>query len=240
MSDVVTEAKELLDGYTKTSESNPVPEVKSDSSNISDLKTDPDVLEAFRQNVPLYLIRNVDSKVTLLYDWTLNLLPDDAKSGWEKYLAEQYNLYGLDRSSMTTVITVVLVQGRSINFLENYLISIGYPKMVSRREGRIEKMASRFILPPGESVIMSESQSEALIAYKKSRMRFDKGNDDEEKVSDWTGFLVFKPLSRADYKPEYKHILTTRGAQALNTFTLNAAQRGNETQETGAVEDAVE
>jgi len=161
----------------------------------------------------LYAVKN-SSKKDLVCDWDLSLIPEELKPEFDKYLSNMYNLYQIKEANLDFRIVVVYRQGRSINFLHQFMTEKGIPNLVTVREGREILVKSQFVLPAGEMAIITEQQYESLKRYEKKRQITNIGE------SDWSGSLVFKQITSPETLEKIEHSFVTVSDIKNNEFEI--------------------
>jgi len=147
------------------------------------------------------------SKSDLVIDYDMVLLPDDLREDFDRYLSGKYVSYNLGVFNPDARITVLYHEGKSINFLRNFLIEKNIPFMLTKQEGKEPSIASRVVIKAETSALFTKAQSESLERFK--RLRIQSGSTGE--YSDWAGFLVFTPCSTIEemQKAELSYVHST-------------------------------
>lgn len=160
----------------------------------SDVKSEPryDKLKRIiHDGGKLYKVKNTSNKLFGI-DWDLALLPNDMQDDFKKYLEGKYIAYGLRKLLGNTALMVrIYKEGRTVDFLHNYLVEAQIPTLVPAAVGRDTIMVSKVIIPAGESAVFTERQLESLEKFEKVMRKSPDGE-----MSDWLGFLVFTELSK--------------------------------------------
>ena len=154
-----------------------------------------------RKGQLLYRVKN-DSDAPLVTDWCVPMLPEDMHAEMKSYLKKKYVQYGFGESIQEPKTVAILVQGRTVNFLFQYMTENDYPTIVALPEGREIVSRSRFILRPGEVILMNEEQLDGIRQYQKIKKEYP--TEEGPITSDWMGFLLFTPVSQD--KPDFDDI----------------------------------
>ena len=146
-----------------------------------------EALEKMAKEQTLWAVKNVGEE-DLVCDWDLNLMPEELKESFDKYLSEEYNMFQIKEANLDFRIVALYRNGRTINFLHQFMTEKKIPSLETVYEGGIAEIKSQFVLPKGITAIVTQSQYESLKRFEKKRVGSASG------MSDWTGFLVFKRL----------------------------------------------
>jgi len=156
-------------------------------------RVDYENLKKVAKTTQIYAVKNV-GKTDLICDWDLNLIPGDLKEEFDKYLSDRYNVYQIKEANLDFRIVVLYKDGRSINFLHQFMTEKKIPNLESVQEGPENVIKSQFVLPVGKTALITEDQFESLRRYEKKR------NVTQTGTSDWFGSLVFKPVDESSFK----------------------------------------
>lgn len=176
-----------LDEVTEKTSKKSAPKVEVGLSRV-----DYDNLKKVAKTTQLYAVKNVGNK-DLSCDWDINLMPEDLKKDFDKYLSDRYNVYQIKESNLDFRIVVLYRDGRSINFLHQFMTERRIPNLESVQEGPEVVIKSQFVLPKGQTAIITQVQYDSLKKYEKKRVKTKEGD------SDWFGSLVFKPITERDF-----------------------------------------
>lgn len=161
-----------------------------------------DNLKKIMKTTKLYAVKNTGDD--LIIDWDLDLIPDDLRDDFDKYLSEKYNIYQIKESNLTFRLVVLYKDGRSINFLHQFMTEKKIPNLENVREGAETTIKSQFVLPKGKIAVITERQYNSLKKFEKKR-----AVDKEGKPGDWDGTLVFKGLNEeSSRKVSYSFVTT--------------------------------
>lgn len=185
MEDILS-ALDEVSGETKSKKTAPKAEVVLS-------RVDYDNLNKVAKTTQIYAVKNV-GKHDLSCDWDLNLMPEDLKDEFDKYLSDRYNLYQIKEANLDFRIVVLYKDGRSINFLHQFMTEKKVPNLESVQEGAENIIKSQFVLPKGKVALITAPQYESLKRYEKRRNVTPTG------MSDWFGSLVFKPVESSSFK----------------------------------------
>lgn len=161
-------------------------EVKA-TEEISVGRLDYEALKKQAQEQNLWAVKNVGEE-DLVCDWDLNLIPEELKEDFDRYLSEKYNIFQIKEANLDFRIVTLYREGRSINFLHQFMTEKKIPSLETVVEGKETIIKSQFVLPKGATAIVTQSQYESLKRYEKRRTGTPAG------MSDWHGSLVFKKL----------------------------------------------
>jgi hypothetical protein len=161
----------------------------------------------------LYVVKNV-GKEDLVCDWDLSLMPEDLKPDFDKYLSDRYNVYQIKEANLDFRIVAVYREGRSINFLHQFMTERRIPNLEMVREGREVLLKSQFALPAGKMAIITEEQYKSLQRYEKRRTLSQEG------VSDWSGVLVFKKITKPEQLEKIEYSFVTSQDIKNNNFEV--------------------
>lgn len=205
--DDVSTGKTPVEAKSKTNKVESVPEIKKMGRvNYGNLK---EVLKSKN----LFAVKNVSDK-DLVCDWDLNLMPDELKPEFDKYLSERYNIYQIKETSLDFRIVVLYREGRSINFMHQFMTEKKIPNLETVREGKEVVVKSQFVLPAGEIAVVTEEQYESLKRYEKRRQTSEAG------LSDWSGSLVFKQITSPETLEKIEHSFVTVSDIKNNEFEI--------------------
>ena len=194
--DEVSTGKTPVKAKSKTNKVESVPEIKKMGRvNYGNLK---EVLKSKN----LFAVKNVGDK-DLVCDWDLNLMPDELKPEFDKYLSERYNVYQIKETSLDFRIVVLYREGRSINFMHQFMTEKKIPNLETVREGKEVAVKSQFVLPAGAIAVVTQEQYESLKRYEKRRQTSEAG------MSDWFGSLVFKQITKPETLEKIDHSFVT-------------------------------
>jgi len=168
----------------------------------------------------LYAVKNV-GKTDLVCDWDLNLMPEELKPEFDSYLSDRYNVYQIKEANLDFRIVVLYREGRSINFMHQFMTEKKIPNLETVREGREVLVKSQFVLPVGKTAIVTEDQYESLKRYEKRRQTSDAG------VSDWFGDLVFKQITDPDKLEKVEYSFVTVADIKNNEFETQEHELGS-------------
>lgn len=168
----------------------------------------------------LYAVKNVGDK-DLVCDWDLNLMPEELKPEFDKYLSDRYNVYQIKEANLDFRIVVLYRDGKSVNFMHQFMTEKKIPNLETVREGRETLIKSQFVLPAGKTAIVTEEQYESLKRYEKKRQVSDAG------VSDWFGFLVFKRITDPDTLEKIEYSFVTVKDIMNNNFEVKEHDLGS-------------
>jgi hypothetical protein len=160
-----------------------------------DLKpfADPDykkLEKAMKSGVELNVVKNTSDE-HLILSWSLPLVPEDMLSSFMNFRNAKLVEYGLAETAPKDQM-IFLIEGRTFNFLQQYMDMNNIPVFTPVREGLDIKIGSRFVIPAGGSVIMTDKQMVGIEQYIKIR-RF---SETAETHSSWLGFLVPKKVEK--------------------------------------------
>lgn len=156
-------------------------------------RIDYDNLKKVIKTTSLFAVKNVGKK-DLITDWDLNLMPEDLKPEFDKYLTERYNVYQVKETNLDFRIVAIFREGRTINFLHQFMTEKKVPNLETVQEGKETFIKSQFALPVGATAVVTQEQYESLKRFEKRRAKTESGD------SDWFGFLAFKELKEQDLK----------------------------------------
>lgn len=139
----------------------------------------------------LFAVKNT-MKDPFVYDWNLELLPEDLEAEFDKYLEKKYVEYGRENLIGRARMVSLFENGKTINFLNSFLTSKKFPVVMPRQEGKEEEYRSTFVINAGESVILTEKQAESLRYLEKVKRVWEKEGVKTE--SPWLGFLIIEPI----------------------------------------------
>jgi hypothetical protein len=186
-----------------------------------------DNLKKVMKTTKLYAVKNVGDR-DLVCDWDLGLMPEELTEEFDKYLSDRYNVYQIKEASLDFRIVVLYRDGRSINFLHQFITEKKLGNLESVQEGPEVVVKSQFVLPVGETAIVTEKQYDSLKRYEKKRVKTATG------LSDWDGILVFKELDEDNLKKVAHSFVTVQDIKN-NEFEVDQGQlkvaRGSATME---------
>jgi len=211
MEDILATLDEL-DTKAPSKKSAPIQEVDLSRVDYKNLKK-------VIQTTNLYAMKNVSDK-DLSCDWDLTLMPVGMQEEFDKYLSDRYNMYQIKEANLDFRIVVLYREGRSINFLHQFMTEKKVPVLESVREGRETKIKSQFVLPAGATAIVTETQYKSLVRYEKKRVTVKDEN------SDWFGVLVFKQLNEENLK-KVNHSFVTLQDIKNNEFETQPVELGS-------------
>ncbi len=182
--------------------------IKNDfSSEVREFPNYEDIKSKMKQGEKMYSLKNT-ADITLTTDWNLETLPVDMHGEFKKYLEAKYIQHGLQMLVGRAILVAIIVEGRTINFLENYLKQKQFPTLLPVVAGPEIDFRSQLVIPSGESVIVTERQMKALEAFHKVRDPHPQ-SDGKTTYSDWLGFLVVKELKPEDLKDIKRSFVTS-------------------------------
>jgi len=158
-----------------------------EETNVPIGRLDYEALEKMAKEQTLWAVKNVGEE-DLVCDWDLNLMPEELKESFDKYLSEKYNMFQIKEANLDFRIVALYRNGRTINFLHQFMTEKKIPSLETVYEGGIAEIKSQFVLPKGVTAIITQAQYESLKRFEKKRIVSASGS------SDWSGFLVFKRL----------------------------------------------
>lgn len=200
-----------LDDLTSTSSSKPKAKAKTPEVVDSPLAH----LAPLFAKTKLYAVKNVGDH-DLVTDWDLPLMPEDLKDKFQQYLNKQYLQYKLDETLAKVRMVAVLVGGRTINFLHDFMTQSKIPMLEVVQEGMETKLKSQFTIPKEATVVVTEEQMTSLRKFVKRRAVSKTG----EKGS-WAGILAVKEIA-VEHLPKLKYSMVTENDVRNNNFELNA------------------
>jgi len=184
-------------------------------------KVDYTHLESLLSNgTNLYAVKNTLPE-PFIYDWNLELLPEDLEDEFNKYLEKKYVEYGRENLIGRARMVSLFENGKTVNFLHSFLASKRFPTIIPRQEGFEEEYRSSFVINSGESVILTEKQSEALRYLEKVKRVWEK--DGERIESPWLGYLIIEPVQ------DVQDLLKYSISYVTSKDTFNTAQVVGET-----------
>ena len=201
---------------------------------VSVFKVDYKNLEKLmKKGVNLYAVTNTMTSA-FVYDWNLELLPEDLEEEFNKYLERKYVEYGKENLVGKSRMVAIFEEGRTINFLESFLTGKKYPVLLPLSVGKEEKIKSCFVLNPKATVILTEKQADSLRSLEKVKRVWD----DKEKgkvESDWTGFLLMKEISNVKDLEKYGISYVTSEDVANTHEEINEQLKDRRKRESGIV-----
>lgn len=205
----------------ETKETKPVSKPKSEKSvSVPNLgRVDYKNLKEVRKVGNLYAMKNV-GKEDIVCDWDLDLMPEELKPEFDKYLSERYNIYQIKEANLDFRIVVLYREGRSINFLHQFMTEKKIPNLETIREGKEVAIKSQFVLPAGETAIITERQYNTLKKYEKRRTMTETG------PSDWYGVAAFKLITDDSQLEKVNHSFVTVSDIKNNEFETEAYDLG--------------
>lgn len=127
-----------------------------------------------------------------IYDWNLELLPEDLEAEFDKYLEKKYVEYGRENLIGRARMVALFENGRTVNFLHSFLAGKKFPVVMPRQAGMESEYQSSFVINSGKSVILTEKQADSLRALEKVKRVWE---EDGKKVeSPWLGYLIIEPI----------------------------------------------
>lgn len=175
-------------------------------------RVDYDNLKKVMKTTKLYAVKNTGPD--LIVDWDLDLIPDDLRDTFDKYLSEKYNVYQIKESNLTFRLVVLYKDGRSINFLHQFMTEKKIPNLENVQEGPETMIRSQFVLPSGAVAIVTDRQYNSLKKFEKKRAVNKDGS-----AGSWDGTLVFKELDESNLK-KVKHSFVTSQDVKNNEFEV--------------------
>lgn len=165
----------------------------------------PALKKMLKDDEVLIAVKN-DSKVPLVQDWNLDLLPSDIDDRFNLYLQDRYVQYELKNLMKGARVVTIFFEGRTINFLNGFLGKDKFPALLSRPFGKETELRSSFVLNAGETVILTEMQANALRKFEKIKRTWGEGSDKKE--TPWLGFLVMKTIKKPEdlFKYELSYV----------------------------------
>lgn len=221
MADILKDIDSIVDGTTKTTKEVKVSKVL-DMPQISGTANYAELAKLMK-TTNLYAVKNTSNK-DLILDWDLSLMPKELESDFKKYLTDKYIQFGLDKLTNETVLVAVYINGRTINFLHNYMNDIQVPFITRVYQSGEAVIKSQLIIPAKETVICTEQQLESLNRFRKSRIEIEDG-----KFSDWSGFLAVKLLDKDNLNKVKYSIVTVedlKKCQFSSSKEDNRAEKG--------------
>lgn len=147
------------------------------------------------KGVELYAVTNT-LKEPFIYDWNLELLPEDLEDEFNKYLEKKYIDYGKDSLIGRSRIVAIFEDGRTVNFLHSFLASKKFPVVLPRAAGKEQEYRSSFVLNAGTAVILTAKQAESLRALEKVKRVWEEA--DKKIESPWLGYLLITPIQKQE------------------------------------------
>lgn len=178
-------------------------------------RVDYDNLKKVIKTTELFAVRNV-GELDLITDWDLDLMPVDMQGDFDEYLSHSYNMYQVKESNLTFRIVVIYRDGKSVNFLHQFMTSKKVPNLELISIGAEAVIMSQFVLPAGATMICTSKQYNSLKRFEKRRVETEKGD------SDWQGHLVFKQLDANTLK-KVQYSSVTLADLKNNGFTVEKA-----------------
>lgn len=138
----------------------------------------------------LYVVKNL-SKILLYIPWDLVLMPTDLVPDFKRYLSAKYTQYNMAHLAKSDTLMVAIFQnGRTVNFLENFMVEKNVPIIMAVQEGMETALRSRFVIPPDDSVICTAEQLKSLEQFHATQYVAS-----EDKKSSTLGFLRFTQVT---------------------------------------------
>lgn len=169
--------------------------------------------------INLFAVKNTLSD-PFIYDWNLELLPEDLEAEFDKYLEKKYVEYGRENLIGRARMVALFENGRTINFLHSFLASKKFPTIMPRQSGIETEYLSSFVINPGESVILTEKQANSLRALEKVKRVWER--EGEKIESPWLGFLIIEPVQ------DIKDLLKYSMSYVTSKDTFESAQEVGE------------
>ena len=154
------------------------------------------IIKRIKTGEEIFLVKN-SASVPLVLDWDIPLLPEDIKNEWQQYLGRKYVQYGLERFVGKFIMIAVFVEGRTVNFLEQFMLEKQIPTLIPVRAGKETRIKSCFVIQSNEVVLVTSEQIKSLAKYEQVKRTWDKA-DGGISESDWLGFLRFKKATIQD------------------------------------------
>ncbi len=139
----------------------------------------------------LFAVKNT-ADIPLIQDWNLDLLPEDIEEDFNKYLETKYVQYELSQVVKGHRVVALYYEGRTVNFLNNYLDEKTYPLPLPVKEGKEVIIRSSFLLNSGDTVILTEKQTESLRRFEKIKHTWS--SEGKRRSTDWLGFLTMRQV----------------------------------------------
>lgn len=218
MEDILSALDDVTVGKTSTRTESKVKSVPKETA-IKMGRIDYKNLKEVLKSKNLYAVKNV-GKTDLVCDWDLNLMPEELKPEFDSYLSDRYNVYQIKEANLDFRIVVLYREGRSINFMHQFMTEKKIPNLETVREGKEVLVKSQFVLPAGKTAIVTEDQYESLKRYEKRRQASDAG------VSDWFGNLVFKQITDPDMLEKVEYSFVTVADIKNNEFETQEHELG--------------
>lgn len=176
----------------------------------------------------LYIVKNT-ANIPVVMDWDLVLLPEDMLKAFNEYLSGKYVQYGMERLIGKQTIIAVYQNGKTINFLHNYMTEKQIPTLVSKQEGKEFDTRSQFVIHPDETIIVTKEQLVSLAKYEKLKYVSPNVKGDKKEVI--FGFLIFNPVEKGSQLREvrrsyvtYKDVMNSEAPVSIEKMTAKASR----------------
>lgn len=165
------------------------------------------LIKKMNSGTNLFAVKNT-ADIPLVRDWDLTLMPEDLVEKFNVFLRDKYIQYGYHSLLNANVrMTSILVDNRTINFIEQFMNQHQIPTIIPTRVGKETPLKSQLVIPSQDAVIVAEKQLESLEPLEKIK-KLIPNSKGESIPSSWLGFLIFEPLT-ADTIRDYKRSIVT-------------------------------